>query len=211
MSACRVREQHHPRPVVRSPTDLGAPAAPSRPGLDAGDAGRRSGIGSGNRTAYDVTSPPSRGWFDLVRATDAIPARSGRRRILHSGPPIAWPDMCGRSAGPSPEPFSYEGWADDLDAAEKLAGSGAVALDPCHEHGAWGRWPHHQSVHAGLGGREHRGRQPRLLQPQRGSGQGAAVRRQLPDVLDGCAGWAATSFTTMQQAVRGLADPDLNR
>ena len=32
----------------------------------------------------------------------------------------------------------YEGWADDLEAAEKLAESGAVALEPCHEHSAVG-------------------------------------------------------------------------
>ena len=46
--------------------------------------------------------------------------------------------MCGPLQGAIAGAILYEGWADALDAAEKLAASGAVALEPCHEHGAVG-------------------------------------------------------------------------
>ena len=60
------------------------------------------------------------------------------RRILHSGPPIAWERMCGPMQGAIIGAILFEGWASDLEAAEQLAASGAIAFAPCHHHGAVG-------------------------------------------------------------------------
>ncbi|HMZ15349.1 MAG TPA: hypothetical protein PLS04_14535, partial [Mycobacterium sp.] len=79
-------------------------------------------IEEANRVAYDRYLAAQPRLVDLVRAGEAIAGLGpGERRILHSGPPIAWPDMCGPQRGAIAGAILYEGWADDLEAAEKLA------------------------------------------------------------------------------------------
>ncbi len=96
-------------------------------------------IEEANKTAFDRYLAAQPRLVDLLRAGEAIPALGpGKRRILHSGPPIGWPDMCGPQRGAIAGAILYEGWADDLDAAGQLAERGAVALAPCHEHSAGG-------------------------------------------------------------------------
>src|SRR5262249_11839489 len=75
---------------------------------------------------------------DVVPACDAIPALSGERIILHAGPPIAWDRMCGPMQGAICGAIVFEGWAADLDAAERLAAGGGVTLHPNHNFGAVG-------------------------------------------------------------------------
>lgn len=70
---------------------------------------------------------------------DVAPARQvvdglEDRMILHSGPPIAWGDMCGAQRGSVLGLVLFEGWADSLDGAERLLASGGVALEPNHHH-----------------------------------------------------------------------------
>jgi hypothetical protein len=60
------------------------------------------------------------------------------RRILHSGPPIAWAQMCGPAQGAIIGAIIFEGWAKDQAAAKRLAESGEIAFAPCHHHGAVG-------------------------------------------------------------------------
>jgi hypothetical protein len=53
-----------------------------------------------NRTAFERYFAAQPRLADLVLARDAIPGlATGERRILHSGPPIAWADMCGPQQG----------------------------------------------------------------------------------------------------------------
>jgi hypothetical protein len=60
------------------------------------------------------------------------------RRILHSGPPIAWQQMCGPMQGAIIGAIIFEGWAKDQAAAKRLAESGEIAFAPCHHHNAVG-------------------------------------------------------------------------
>ena len=94
-------------------------------------------VDEANRTAYQRYLGAQPRLVDFVLAREAIPALT-ERRILHSGPPIAWADMCGPQQGAISGAILYEGWASTLEAAEKLAATGAVALEPCHAHGAVG-------------------------------------------------------------------------
>ena len=96
-------------------------------------------IEQANRIAYERYLAAQPRLVDLMLARDAMPALAGgERRILHSGPPIAWNDMCGPQQGAICGAILYEGWANSLEAAEALAGSGKIALEPCHKHGAVG-------------------------------------------------------------------------
>lgn len=70
-------------------------------------------------------------------AKDTLPNMTGKI-ILHSGPPIAWKDMCGPQQGAIIGAIIYEGWAETIEAAETLAASGAITLEPCHHHAAVG-------------------------------------------------------------------------
>src|SRR6516162_11019388 len=59
-----------------------------------------SRIERANRTAYERYLAAQPRLVDLVLARDAIPGLAdGERRILHSGPPIAWTEMCGPQQG----------------------------------------------------------------------------------------------------------------
>ena len=75
---------------------------------------------------------------DVRRAGELIPALDAARLILHAGPPIEWARMCGPLRGAVCGAIVFEGWAGDLDAAEKLAASGGVSFAPNHHHGAVG-------------------------------------------------------------------------
>ena len=75
---------------------------------------------------------------DVRRAGELIPALDAERLVLHAGPPIEWARMCGPLRGAICGAVVFEGWAKDLDAAEKLAASGGVRFEPNHHHGAVG-------------------------------------------------------------------------
>src|SRR6266852_1557782 len=73
-----------------------------------------------------------------VRPAAELIAGLGPRVVLHAGPPLAWPEMCGPLRGAVAGAILYEGWAPDLAAAEALAASGAVEFHPNHHFGAVG-------------------------------------------------------------------------
>ena len=76
---------------------------------------------------------------DIASARDALPGMAhGRRLIVHAGPPIAWPAMCGPMRGAILGAVVLEGWADSVASAESLVARGEVALGPCHHEGAVG-------------------------------------------------------------------------
>ncbi|KDF01416.1 hypothetical protein Y900_021375 [Mycolicibacterium aromaticivorans JS19b1 = JCM 16368] len=148
---------------------------------------------------------------DLVRAGEVMAGLGpGERRILHAGPPIDWPDMCGPQRGAIAGAILYEGWADDLDAAEKLAGSGEVALEPCHEHGAVGPMAGIISPSMPVWVVENTASGNRAYSNlNEGLGKVLRFGANSPDVLERLRWLGSDFFTTMQVAVRGLADPDL--
>jgi len=70
-------------------------------------------------------------------ASDAIPGLTGKK-LLHAGPPITWERMSGPLRGAILGATVFEGWADDIEAAEGMASSGEIEFEPCHHHGAVG-------------------------------------------------------------------------
>jgi hypothetical protein len=73
--------------------------------------------------------------LDLAR--NVIPGMT-EDMILHAGPPITWDRMCGPMRGGVMAGLVYEGRANTIEEAEKLAASGQIQYAPCHEHGAVG-------------------------------------------------------------------------
>ena len=74
---------------------------------------------------------------DVRPAGEVIPGLR-ERMILHAGPPISWDRMCGPLRGAVIGAIVLEGWADDRDAAQKLASSGGIAFHPNHHLDAVG-------------------------------------------------------------------------
>ncbi|MCV7345960.1 DUF1116 domain-containing protein [Mycolicibacterium rhodesiae] len=168
-------------------------------------------IEAANHIAFDRYLAAQPRLVDLVRAGEVMAGLGpGERRILHSGPPIDWVDMCGPQRGAIAGAILYEGWADDLDAAEKLAGSGEVALEPCHEHGAVGPMAGIISPSMPVWVVENTAAGNRAYSNlNEGLGKVLRFGANSPDVLDRLRWLGGDFFTTMQVAVRGLADPDL--
>src|SRR3954468_544662 len=69
---------------------------------------------------------------------DVRPAREvldlGDRVLLHSGPPLTWETASGPMRGALIGATLFEGWADDVEDAERILAAGEITLDPCHHH-----------------------------------------------------------------------------
>lgn len=74
---------------------------------------------------------------DIEKAGDVIPGMH-KKLILHAGPPVKWENMAGPVRGAVMGALVYEGLAEDIPAAEKLAASGEIEFAPCHHHSAVG-------------------------------------------------------------------------
>ena len=74
---------------------------------------------------------------DVVPASEAIPALEPGT-ILHAGPPVEWARMCGPMRGAVQGIAVYEGWAADLEEAERLAEAGSFAFHSNHDFDAVG-------------------------------------------------------------------------
>lgn len=168
-------------------------------------------IGDANRAAYERYLAAQPRLTDLALAKDAIAGLAkGERRILHSGPPIAWADMCGPQQGAISGAILYEGWADSLAAAEKLAARGGVALDPCHQHGAVGPMAGIISPSMPVWVVENTaGKNRAYCNLNEGLGKVLRFGANSPEVLDRLRWLGTEFFHTMRAAVRGLADADL--
>jgi Protein of unknown function (DUF1116) len=168
-------------------------------------------IEAANRVAYERYLAAQPRLVDLVLAQDAIAGLAkGERRILHAGPPIAWADMCGPQQGAIAGAILYEGWADSLAAAEKLAASGGVALEPCHQHGAVGPMAGIISPSMPVWVVENADRGNRAYcNLNEGLGKVLRFGANSPDVIERLRWLGGEFFRTMQVAVRGLADANL--
>jgi hypothetical protein len=168
-------------------------------------------IEEANRKAYERYLAAQPRLVDLMLARDAIPALgNGERRILHSGPPIAWAGMCGPQKGAIAGAILYEGWATDLEAAERLAASGAIALEPCHAHGAVGpmagiispSMPVWVVENATAGNRA-------FSNLNEGLGKVLRFGANSPDVLERLRWLGGEFFTAIRAAVRAMKERDL--
>jgi Protein of unknown function (DUF1116) len=56
------------------------------------------------------------------------------RVLLHSGPPLTWETASGPMRGALIGACLFEGWATDVQDAERALAAGEIALDPCHHH-----------------------------------------------------------------------------
>jgi hypothetical protein len=88
---------------------------------------------------------------DVVPASEAIPTLSDQM-ILHAGPPIDWPRMCGPMRGAVTGIAVFEGWAKDLDDAASKAAAGSFAFRPNRRRRADDRHDHRKP--AADGGRK---------------------------------------------------------
>jgi hypothetical protein len=68
---------------------------------------------------------------DCIPAHEAAP-RLKDHMILHAGPPIGWERMCGPMRGAVTGIAVFEGWAMDLEEAERMAASGKFHFEPNH-------------------------------------------------------------------------------
>ncbi len=71
--------------------------------------------------------------IDVVPARDVLPDFASPT-ILHAGPPVTWGRMCGPMRGAVTGIAVFEGWAESLAEAERMAETGAIAFEPNHHH-----------------------------------------------------------------------------
>ena len=168
------------------------------------------GVEEANRIAFDRYLAAQPRLIDLVLAKEAMPGLAKERRILHSGPPIAWAEMCGPQQGAITGAILYEGWADSLEAAERLAAGGGVSLDPCHEHGAVGPMAGIISPSMPVWVVENTDRGNRAFcNLNEGLGKVLRFGANSPEVIERLR-WLGTEFCgAMRVAVRSLADASL--
>lgn len=94
---------------------------------------KRAVIDAANEKALDIVLQGKPLLVGLDIAANVIPGMDAKT-ILHSGPPIAWPEMCGPTRGAIIGALIYEGLAASPEEAEQLAASGVISFSPCHEH-----------------------------------------------------------------------------
>jgi hypothetical protein len=94
-------------------------------------------VGDANRECLRRLQGGTAALVGCRRAGDVIPGL-GERSVLHAGPPIAWERMCGPMRGAVIGACLFEGWAGTAREAARLAGSGALAFEPCHHRRAVG-------------------------------------------------------------------------
>lgn len=97
----------------------------------------RAGTEAANRAAFAAYLAAQPVLEGVALAGAALPGMTART-ILHAGPPIDWPRMCGPMQGAIIGAILFEGWAGDAEDARRLAASGKIAFAPCHHHAAVG-------------------------------------------------------------------------
>ncbi len=116
------------------PVDWAPPAAGTAADLAAIAADRRTADASAESARRLTTARPH--WVDVVPAREALGL--DRHEFLHAGPPATWATASGPLRGALIGAMIYEGLADTVEAAERLAAGDGIALAPCHSRGAVG-------------------------------------------------------------------------
>lgn len=89
-------------------------------------------INQANQQALQIINSGQPTLIGLDTALNIIPGMK-KNMILHAGPPITWDRMCGPTRGAIIGALIYEGLAKNQDEAERLAASGEIEYNPCHE------------------------------------------------------------------------------
>ena len=87
---------------------------------------------SANRVAVERILAAGSQLVDVRPAREVIGLRD--RMLLHSGPPLTWETASGPMRGALIAACLFEGWATDVEDAERILAAGEIALDPCHHH-----------------------------------------------------------------------------
>ncbi|CAA9247197.1 MAG: Uncharacterized protein YahG [uncultured Blastococcus sp.] len=85
-----------------------------------------------NRVAVERILAAGSQLVDVRPARDVIGLPD--RTLLHSGPPLTWETASGPMRGALIGACLFEGWAPDVDDAERILAAGEITLDPCHHH-----------------------------------------------------------------------------
>jgi hypothetical protein len=75
--------------------------------------------------------------YGIGLAKEEIVGMTGKI-LLHAGPPIEWRRMSGPMRGAVTGAILYEGWAVNVEEAQRIAESGEIRFEPCHHHKAVG-------------------------------------------------------------------------
>ena len=70
---------------------------------------------------------------DIASAGSIVPGISGQM-LLHCGPAITWADVCDPLRRSMRAATVAEGWADDVEEADRLLAAGTVRLEPAYRH-----------------------------------------------------------------------------
>jgi hypothetical protein len=70
---------------------------------------------------------------DVVAAERVVPGMSGRM-LLHCGPAIEWDEVCDPLRRSMRAAAVAEGWAEDVDGADRLLADGRIRLEPAYRH-----------------------------------------------------------------------------
>jgi hypothetical protein len=85
-----------------------------------------------NRVAVERILAAGSQLVDVRPAREVIGLQD--RTLLHSGPPLTWETASGPMRGALIGACLFEGWADDVEEAERILAAGEITLDPCHHH-----------------------------------------------------------------------------
>ena len=99
--------------------------------------GSNGSVDEANQIALNRVQESQPVLVDIVQAGDVVPSLQDGV-LLHAGPPIDWPRMCGPMKGAVIGALRYEGWALTEAEAEAMAAGGEVAFYPAHDYGAVG-------------------------------------------------------------------------
>ncbi len=75
----------------------------------------------------------------VAPAGEVLPWLAGHRRLLHSGPPIAWDRVCDPQRRAMIAAVIFEDWAGDRPSAEALLAGGEIALGSGNDTVTWDR------------------------------------------------------------------------
>jgi hypothetical protein len=87
---------------------------------------------SANRVAVERILAAGSQLVDVRPAREVIGLAD--RTLLHSGPPLTWETASGPMRGALIGACLFEGWATDVEDAERILAAGEITLDPCHHH-----------------------------------------------------------------------------
>jgi hypothetical protein len=85
-----------------------------------------------NRVAVERILAAGSQLVDVRPAREVIGLQD--RMLLHSGPPLTWETASGPMRGALIGACLFEGWATDVEDAERILAAGEITLDPCHHH-----------------------------------------------------------------------------